>query len=295
MSTHILVTGAGGRAGIEMVRRLKAAGAEVRAATHYPDREDEARAEAVDYVQVDLLRPETLTTAFRGVERAVFITPEHPQMVEMTANLVAAAENAGLQHIVRISFMNAGTGVGGPLLEWHRQAEEVVAASSIPSTHLRPNSYMQNFLTMYAPSIFVRGAFYTPMGRGRISYIDARDVADAAVAILLGHAPGGGTYSLTGLEPLAHDEIARVLSEETGQAIKYVDVGEDDACLALHRRGAAPELVEALCELWLAMRADDFAPTATGLQDLTGRVPLSFVDFVREHRTEIRVSGAARD
>ncbi len=294
MSSRILVTGASGRAGTEMVRQLAAAGASVRAAVHYPDREAESRVGRVDFVEVDFARPDTLDTAFEGVDEAVLITPEDAQMVAMTANLVRSAERSGVKHLVRVSFLHAGTGVGGALLEWHREAEEIVTASSIPCVILRPNSYMQNFQTMYAPSIYVRGAFFTPMGAGRISYIDARDVADAAVQIVLQGERDDRAYSLTGPEPLGHEQIAAILTREVGQPIRYVDVGEDDACLALRRRGASEELIEALCELWLAMRRDAFA-TATGdFEELTGRPPRGFVEFVREQVATLRVSPTAR-
>jgi uncharacterized protein YbjT (DUF2867 family) len=293
MSDRVLVTGASGRAGGVMTRRLRDAGARVRAAIHYPDHDAESRAVAVDYVEVDLERPETLDTAFAGVDKAVLITPEETSMVDMTRNLVAAAERAGVGFLVRVSFIHAGTGIGGPLLAWHREAEAIVSGSPIPSAILRPNSYMQNFLTMYRPSILTRGAFYTPMGRGRISYVDGRDVADAAAEILLAGGHEDATYSLTGPGSLTHDEIADILSSETGQQIRYVDIGENDACVALHRRGASPRLVQALCELWLAMRHDAFAATADGVQKVTARAPRTFADFVREHRDEIRVSPTA--
>jgi uncharacterized protein YbjT (DUF2867 family) len=293
VSSHILVTGASGRAGTEMVRQLAAAGVPVRAAIHYPDHDAESRVGPVDFVEVDFDRPDTLDTAFRGVDEAVLITPEETTMVAQTHNLVQAAERAGVGHLVRLSFLHAGA-AGGPLLDWHREAEEVVAASSIPSTILRPNSYMQNFLTMYGPSIFVRGAFFTPMGSGRISYIDARDVADATVRILLRGDRDERVYSLTGPVPLPHDQIAEILTRAVGQPVRYVDVGEEDACVALRRRGASEGLIEALCDLWLAMRHDEFATTASDFEELTGRPPRSFEDFVREHASELRVSPTAR-
>jgi len=299
VSSHILVTGASGRAGTEMVRQL-AAGASVRGAVHYPDHDAEGRVGRVDFVEVDFDRPDTLDTAFRGIDQAVLITPEEPEMVAQTRNLVQAAERAGVGHLVRVSFLHSGT-AGGPLLDWHREAEEVVRESAIPATILRPNSYMQNFLTMYGPSIFVRGAFFTPMGGGRISYIDARDVADAAVKVLLradrdGRESGRDEriYSLTGPQSLPHDEIAAILTRVVGQPIRYVDVGQDEACVALRRRGASEQLVEALCELWLAMRHDEFATTAGDFEELTGRPPRGFEDFVREHAGELRVSPTAR-
>jgi uncharacterized protein YbjT (DUF2867 family) len=282
-----------------MTRQLAAAGASVRGAVHYPDHDAEGRVGRVDFVEVDFDRPDTLDTAFKGIDQAVLITPEESTMVAQTRNLVRAAERAGVGHLVRISFLHAGA-AGGRLLDWHLEAEEVVQASEIPSTILRPNSYMQNFLTMYGPSIFVRGAFFTPMGGGRISYIDARDVADAAVQVLLleeGDAherTDDRVYSLTGSRPLPHDEIAEILTSVVGQPIRYVDIGEEDACVALRRRGASEQLIEALCELWLAMRRDEFATTTGDFEELTGRPPRSFEGFVREHAGELRVSPTAR-
>ena len=299
MSNHTLVTGASGRAGTEMIRQLAAAGASVRGAVHFPDHDAESRVGRVDFIEVDFDQPETLDTAFRGIDKAVLITPEESEMVVQTRNLVRAAERAGVGHLVRVSFLHAGA-AGGQLLDWHLEAERVVQESAIPSTILRPNSYMQNFLTMYGPSIFVRGAFFTPMGAGRISYIDARDVADAAVHVLLLaesdslERADDRVYSLTGPRPLPHDEIADILTRAVGQPIRYVDIGEEDACVALRRRGASEQLVEALCELWLAMRHDEFATTAGDFEELTGRLPRSFEDFVREHAEELRVSPTAR-
>jgi uncharacterized protein YbjT (DUF2867 family) len=277
-----------------MVRELAAAGVSVRAALHYPDHDPESRAAAVDYVEVDFDRPDTLETAFRGIDKAVLITPEETTMVAMTRRLVQAAERADVKHVVRVSFIHADKGVGGPLLAWHREAEKIVTESPVPSTILRPNSYMQNFLTMYAPSIHVRGSFYTPMGSGRISYIDARDVAGVAVRVLLSGGHEGAVYDLAGPESLTHDEIAAVLTRETGQAIRYIDVGENEACAALHRRGASDALVEALCELWLAMRRNEFAAPQPGVQDILGRPTRRFDEFVREHVHEVRVSPTAR-
>ena len=182
MSSRILVTGASGRAGTEMVRQLAAAGASVRAAVHYPDRDAESRV-GRRRLRGGRLRPARHTgrPPSADVDKAVLITPEEAQMVAMTANLVQAAERAACSTWCASPSSTPAPASAAGFLAWHREAEELVTASPVPSTILRPNSYMQNFLTMYAPSIYVRGAFFTPMGAGRISYIDARDVADAAV------------------------------------------------------------------------------------------------------------------
>ena len=197
----------------------------------------------------------------------------------------------GVSQVVRVSFLNAGAdGAGGPLLAWHREAEKLVEESGIPYTILRPNSYMQNFVTTYAPSIHLKHAFFTPMGKGRISYVDAIDVGDVAVEVLLGDGHEGKVYSLTGPDSLLHDEIAEILTREVGRPIRYVDVGEDEACTALHRRGVPPEVTAVLCELWLDMRRGKFAPVADGVEVVIGRKPTTFEQFAREHKAEFSLS-----
>lgn len=291
MTPPILVTGATGKVGGAIVKRLLAAGAPVRAASHYPDRGAADRHDPVDWVEVDFNRRDTLATAFRGVDKAVLITPEDVAMVCQTAELLEAAREAGVSQVVRVSFLNvADDGVGGPLLAWHREAERLVEESGIAYTILRPNSYMQNFVTTYAPSIHLKNAFFTPMGKGRISYVDALDVGDVAVEALLGSGHEGKVYSLTGPDSLSHDEIASILTREVGRPIRYVDVGEDDACSALHRRGVSPELTGVLCELWLEMRRGAFAPVADGVEQVIGRKPTTFERFARDHRDEFSLS-----
>jgi uncharacterized protein YbjT (DUF2867 family) len=112
MSAPILVTGATGKVGGAMVKRLLAAGAHVRAAAHYPDRGAADRHDPVDWVEMDFNRRDTLAPAFRGVEKAVLITPEDVAMVCQTAELLDAAR-AG-SRVVRVSFLNAiDDGAGG--------------------------------------------------------------------------------------------------------------------------------------------------------------------------------------
>jgi uncharacterized protein YbjT (DUF2867 family) len=291
MTPPILVTGASGKVGGAIVKGLLGAGAPVRAASHHPDKHADERHDPVDWVEVEFNRRDTLAPAFRGVEKAVLITPEDVAMVCQTAELLDAAREAGVSHVVRVSFLNVGDdGIGGPLLAWHREAEKLVEQSGMAYTILRPNSYMQNFVTTYAPSIHLKDAFFTPMGEGRISYVDALDVGDVAVEVLLGGGHEGKAYSLTGPQSLGHDEIARVLTREVGRPIRYVDVGEDEACSALHRRGVSPELTGVLCELWLEMRRDKFAPLAEGVEVVTGRKPRTFEQFARDHRAEFSLS-----
>lgn len=280
----ILVTGGVGTVGSEVVRLLLAAGHSVRATAHFPDYEAEARAVAADFVEVEYLRPETLEPALRGVSRLLIIVPETPDSQRATRNLVKAAEIDGVERVVKLSFLNAGSGRGGRVPEWHARSEKVVRSSQIPWTILRPNLFMQNFATLYGPSIITKGAFRLPLGDGRVSYVDVRDVAAVAAAALVGDGLEGQTLDLTGPEAYSHERIAEMLSTATGSTVRYVDENGSDARVCLERVGKVAELTAGLEELWEGVRAGDFATVSPVVNDVLGRPAIGFETFAEDYR-----------
>jgi len=290
MKETILVTGGVGVVGSQVVRRLLAAGRRVRATTHYPDPMAGSRAAAVDYVEVDYLSPETLPPAFRDVRRLLLVVPESPDSIVATRNIVRAACDAGVSRIVKVSFLNAGSGRGGRLPEWHARAEALVTATETSWTILRPNLFMQNFATLYGPSVIARGTFRLPVGDGRVSYVDVRDVADVVVAALAGDRLEGRRVDLTGPRALSHVEIAEILSRVLGQRIEYSDEAGSDARVCLERVGRAAELPAALEELWEAVRAGEFAVVDPAVPEILGRPATAFETFVRDYRESFRAT-----
>lgn len=280
----ILVTGGVGTVGSEVVRLLLAAGHRVRATAHFPDLEAESRVAAVDYVEVEYLRPETLETALRGVSRLMIIVPETPDSRRATANLMKAAEIDGVERVVKLSFLNAGTDKGGRVPQWHARAEKVVRASDVPWTILRPNLFMQNFATLYGPSIITQGGFRLPLGDGRVSYVDVRDVAAVAVTAMVDDGFEGRTLDVTGPEAYSHDRIAEMLSAAVGSPVHYVDENGSDARVCLERVGEGAELAAGLEELWEGVRAGDFAAVSPVVPDVLGRPAIGFADFARDYR-----------
>jgi uncharacterized protein YbjT (DUF2867 family) len=288
MSETILVTGGVGTVGKEVVSRLLAAGEKVRATAHYPDPRAETPAGAVDYVEVDYFRPGSLETAMRGVSRLLVIVPETPESCQATRNLMDAAEAAGVSRVVKLSFLNAGTGRGGRLMDWHAGSEEMVRRGAAAWTILRPNLFMQNFVTLYGPSIRALGSYRLPLGRGRVSYVDVHDVAAVAVEALLRDALSGRELDLTGPAALTHEEIAAVLSETGERQISYVDGIGSDARACLERVGRVAELPAALDELWEAVREGQFAAVSPVVEEVLGRPPVDFASFAARHRKDFQ-------
>jgi uncharacterized protein YbjT (DUF2867 family) len=295
---RVAVTGATSKGGAVLSRMLGSAGHAVRAGMHARPRPGGAHAgargageacPAGECYPLDMLRPDTLAPLFNGVEAAVLILPQDRGIVPMAANLVTAAEHADVQRLVLISFIRVDGGAGGPMVRWHYDVEQLVRSSGIAATCLRPNFYMQNFLSAFKP---------TPsLNEGLISYVDARDVADVVVALLSDPRPRRATYSLTGPRAYSVEEVMRLLEGEVGPPVSLPSTGWDHICSSTRRSAHAIE-VQALCEVWQAATEGRFSMVTPDVERILGRPARSLETFALDHRGQCRrivsVAGAPR-
>lgn len=282
MSETILVTGATGTVGREVVRQLAHSSARVRAgARHFSY--DVAGVRNVPYVVFDFDRPHTLDPALADVDRVFFLTPLDERMEERSSVFLEKARASGVRHIVRLSAMGADFEPPIRLGEAHRAVERHIEASGLAYTTLRPNSFMQNYLTYFGETIRRYNAFYLPQGEGRVSLIDVRDIAAVAVCALLGTEHEGKTYELTGAEALSNDDVATVLSNTCGRRIHYVDVAEEEARKALEDQGMSRWLMELIIELYRISRHGRAARISPAVQAVLHRAPISFTAFAADH------------
>ena len=254
---------------------LVSAGALVRAAVHRRDDLVPEEDLDIDRVVVDFAAPDTLLAALRDVEVLYLLTPQVPETVAQVTAAVAAARACGVRRIVRQSLCNADSGRDA-LSRWHREAESVIVASGLACTFLRPNSFMQNFVTIYGPSIRDEDRFQLPLGAAAMSSVDARDVAAAATAVLIDEADAD-IYTLTGPQALTGAEMAAALTGVTGRPIAYVD--EPERLPDEGRRATSA----ALREFGAEMRAGRLAAVTGDLERLTGRPAISFAQFARDY------------
>src|SRR5262249_45499806 len=120
----ILVTGATGTVGSEVVRQLVAAGKKVRALARDTERAGKQLGAGVELVRGDLDRAETPEPALRGVERLYLLPPLDTQMVRLEEVAIAAAQRAGVRHVVKHSNMGADDEQAITLQRWHRAGEK---------------------------------------------------------------------------------------------------------------------------------------------------------------------------
>ena len=283
----ILVTGATGNVGREVVRQLAAEGLPVRALVHSPERSAELAAPGVEIAVGDLEKPQTLDSALSGVDRLFLVSPPDPKLPEREGNAIDAARRAGVRCAVKISVAggpDAATQIG----RWHWAVEKQLEVSCIPSTILRPNLFMQNTFG-WLPRIAADGAFHVPMGDGRVSAVDARDVAAVGVAALKALGLPQRLYDLTGPEAISFESMAREIAEAAGRPVEYVDVTPGQwKKEMLHD---LPEwLVDDMVVLYGIFRLGYGAAVSPAISEITGKPPRSFGDFVRDHAARFRQS-----
>ena len=280
MSNTILVTGATGNVGSQVVQQLVASGIMPRVAVRSMNKAESLKKAGAEPVEMDLERPETVQSALTGVDKVFLVSPFVPNMVELTAILIEAAKRANVQQIVKLSSL-AQPGIA--LSKWHSEMESAITSSNIPFTFLRPNGFMQNFVNAMAETIKSDNAFYLNAGDGKVSFVDTRDIASVAVAALITSGHEGQSYTITGAQALSHAESASILSQVLGRTINYVDVPEDVVRQGMQGAGMPEPTVNALLELYASYKAGQSATVSPVVEQVTGKQPISFEQFAKDY------------
>lgn len=278
----ILVVGGTGKIGGEVVRLLAARGIPVRALVRDPFAASRLARPGVELTQGDLARPETLPPALRGVSHVFLVTNPGPDTVPHHGAMIAAAAAAGVERLVRVSVLGIGSGLPAGLFEWHAAVEDTLAASGLPAVNLRPTSYMQNFLGQ-AESIRRAGQFFGSQGDGKLPFVDARDVAAAAVGALTRPTHITETVTITGPEPLSFDEMAEVMTGVLGRPVAYVDLPPEVYRQGLIGAGMPEWLARDLALLEDATRGT-IMPASDGVERLAGQPPRPFRTFLQDYQ-----------
>jgi uncharacterized protein YbjT (DUF2867 family) len=148
---------------------------------------------------------------------------------------------------------------------------------------LRPSFFMQNLSTTHLEDIVSRGEIVVPAGNGRTSFIDVRDIAAAAVAVLTQDGHVGKAYSLTGSEALTYSDCARLISEASGRTVIYTNPSGREFAKHMAAQGHSADFIKVMRAIYLVAKLR-MAGTITGeLRELIGREPITFAQFARDN------------
>jgi uncharacterized protein YbjT (DUF2867 family) len=276
----ILVTGATGNIGGELVRALAGAGEEVRALIRR-DADRSALPAGVGGFIGDLNRPETLSAALGGV-RGVHLLSGYEDM----PGLLAEIRRAGVEHVVLQSSSSVpGGDMSNAVARYHILSEAAVRESGVAWTFLQPNSFMSNTL-QWVPQLRAGDVVRAPFPDVRIATIDPYDVAAVSARALTSEGHAGRSYRLSGPESLLPADRVAVLAEVLGRDLSFE--GQSDAEARAEMSAAMPaEYVDAFFSFFADGKLDESQVRPT-VQEITGMPPRSFENWARTHADSLR-------
>lgn len=272
MADTILVTGGTGKTGSRVVEQLRGKGVSPRVGTRSPKNENEVR--------FDWKNPSTFNDAFKGIEAVYLVAPTDTvdSLGAMQKGLEAALA-AGVNRFVLLSAssLNEGGPMMGAVHAWLR--------SNAPAwVVLRPTWFMQNFSELHhRDSIRDESAIFTATGDGRIGFIDAKDIAACATALLVAPSVNNTDYILTGPEALSYDVVAETLSNQLGRQITHHRLSVDGLAERHQSLGLPQEYAKTLAAMDDAIAGGSEDRVTDHVQALTGLAPTSMSEFVRQN------------
>ena len=266
----ILVTGATGKTGSELIKRLSTRGVRVRglvristiatALSSLPN---------VEIVEGDMLQPESLTRALQGVDRAMLISSSDPTMLDNQFNFIDAARKAGVKYTVKLSGIMPELDSPFRYARMHGEIERHLESSGMAFTHLRA------------------GEFFSAYFR-QVPSIDIGDVAEVAATVLTNTGHEGKIYPITGPEALTMTEVAEKLSTATGKSIRYIKVTPEEAKNANLAAGMPPYTADALFELFAERRKGKESQVSLVIPTIFGWQATRFDEFVSRNAAIFR-------
>ncbi|WP_194816717.1 NAD(P)H-binding protein [Nocardia sp. XZ_19_385] len=273
----ILVTGATGTIGSEIVRQLAGREVKVRAVTRDP-----AQAQVPDGVEVvrgDYTDGASMAAAMAGAEAVFLVSVLGPDDADTDRALVDTARAAGVRRIVKLSAIGTGEPGLGDFSTWHLPGENAVRDSGLEWTILRPSSFATNTLS-WADAVRSGQPVPNLTGTGTQGVIDPRDIAAVAVEALVSSAHSGRLYTLTGPELLSGPDQAAILADGLGRPVDVADIPHSVAAEHMRAAGMSPQYVEGALAGQEYVRGGGNAVLTDDVQSVLGRPPHTYADWV---------------
>jgi uncharacterized protein YbjT (DUF2867 family) len=276
----VVVTGATGRLGGRVARRLAERGVAQRLLVRSPERAPGltgATAVRGGYGDRD-----AVLRGLSGARTVLMVSASESadRLAQHRAFLDAVAE-AGVEHVVYVSFFGAAPDAAFTLARDHFHTEEHIRASGLAYTFLRDNFYAELVPDLVGEDGVIRG----PAGKGRVAFVAQDDIADAAAAILTRPTDHAGvTYDLTGPESLTLAEAAVVASQELGRTVTYQPETVEEAYASRAPYGAPQWQLDAWVSTYTAIACGQLDGVSDAVPRLTGHPATPLADVIRATR-----------
>jgi uncharacterized protein YbjT (DUF2867 family) len=281
----ILITGATGNVGMEIIKALQTIGnnnMQIFAGVQNPGRDSTILKKLqVIPVHFDFENPGTFFSALMDLDVLFILRP--PQLSDAKKYfmpLIDTAQVAGVKHVVFLSVQGADKNKYIP----HYKIEKLIMASGLPFTFLRPAYFMQNFTTTLRSNLENRNEVFLPAGKARFTIIDLKDLGEVAARVISD--PGAfnnRAIEITNHELLDFETMTKLISQAMQQPLKYVSPGVARFFLRKYKEGVPVMMIFVMIMLHFLPRYKSPPALSTAVSEILGREPISFREFaIRE-------------
>lgn len=281
MSNRVLVTGATGNVGSEVVRLLCDRGQLVRVGLRSTPDASINLPHNVESVAFDFEKQETFEPALRGTTILFLVRP--PALTQVKKYIypaIATAQAVGVERVVFLSILGAESNRIVP----HAQIEAYIKSIGLPYTFLRASFFMQNLSTTHCQDIRDNNEIFLPAGKGKTSFIDVRDIAATAVKAITEPGHENKAYALTGDKALNYYEVAEIFTNVLGRQIVYANPSILKFALRMYGRGLDAKFIIVMIGIYTTARLGLAARVSEDVRHLLHKAPISMEEFVRDYQ-----------
>ena len=283
----ILVTGSTGHFGNATINFLLEKGVnanEILALVRNEQSGDDFKKRGIGVVVGDYDNYASLVNAFKGVEKLLFISgSDVAKRLSQHENVVNAAKEAGVKHIVYTSFQRKNETETSPIwmvAQSHIKTEKWLKESGISYTILKNNLYMDFLPGFIGEKVLESGVIYVPAENGKVGAVLRSEMAEGAASVLATTGHEGKEYDFTNAEAVTYQEIAETISKASGKTINYISPSAEDYGNTLAKYGVPAEVIGIFSSFAVAQAKGELDGESADLEKLLGRKPLSIKDFL---------------
>ncbi|CAN5149413.1 SDR family oxidoreductase [soil metagenome] len=286
--TKVLITGATGNVGMEVIKSLQLISHNLEVYAGVRDvAADQAKLASynVQLLAFDFTDAQTYRPALMGCDVLFLLRP--PQIADVPKYfkpIIDTCKDVGVGHIVFLSVQ----GVEKSTIIPHHKIEKLIVASKIPYTFLRPAYFMQNFTTTLCNDLVNHKRIYLPAGNAKFTLVDVRDVGAVAARVITNVTPHiNKAYELTSTERLTFGEMAGILSRQLGVDIQFKSSNLLAFYLSKKKEQVPTMFILVMIMLHYLPRFQKPPETTQCIQQITGKPCISFEQFVTDYKTSL--------
>ncbi|MFW6035700.1 MAG: SDR family oxidoreductase [Halothermotrichaceae bacterium] len=285
MIDKILITGATGNVGSEIIKLLEDKRCKITAAVRDITKAKKQLKHNIDYTRLDFLKQETYQNVLKNVNKIFLVRP--PKIADVKQYIfpfIDIAKNIGVKQIVFLSLL----GVEKNRFVPHYKIEKYIKNSGIPYTFLRASFFMQNLNTTHQYDIKENKEIFVPAGKGKTSFIDVRDIAEVGALALVEVGHQNKAYSLTGDKALNYYQVAEIFSRVLDRNIEYTKPSIFKFYRRMRKRGLESSYILVMIGLYTTARLGLAKITTDQVEKLLDRKPISLEKYVEDYQESFK-------